>query len=149
MVNKKKLGLRLHGLGRFAGALWAFSLFVIITPYMNFINIVDPLTWFAGMAFVFAGGEFVYNALTIWPEKGKLIGLTPTIMMMILGVVNFVFAGMIFLNYFNPYTNHSEWIGFASITLGLGTLSLFITGIYEIYAGRHAVKELKAKLNIH
>lgn len=139
----------MHGLSRYAGALWAFSVWVVITPWVSFIQIVDPATWFAAMGFILAGGAFIYDALTIWPNKGQYVGLTPTIIFIIFGASNILFGGMILNGNLNPYVGTSDLMAFASVTLGLGVASLFITGTYEIYAARHAVKELKAKLNIH
>ena len=142
MVNKKKLGLRLHGLTRFAAAIWALSVWIAITPYVAFANVVDPATWFAAMGFWFAGASFIYDSLTVWPERGKFIGLTPAIMFAIFGIINIVFGLLTFTGSLNPYLG-GDLVTYASIFLGLGVVSLFIVSAYEIYAARRLMKYIK------
>ena len=137
MVNKRKLGLRLHGImTKYVPALWTASVFVGITSYASFFRIVDPLVWFTSVGFFIGGAAFLYEGLIVFPDKGKIAGMAAAIMMLVMGVVNVILGFAIFQGWFNPYFNTSALVMFSSIMLGLSTLLLFIAGTAEIILSR-------------
>ena len=146
MVNKRKLGKQVHGImTKYVPALWTFGVFVGITSYTSFLRIVDPLVYFTSVGFVIGGGAFLYEALTVWPDKGKFAGLATAILMLMLGVINFILGIAVFQGWFNPYFNTSILVLFSSVMLGLSTILLVIIGTVEIALGRRVIHLLGGK----
>ena len=146
LVNKRKLGLRLHGLmTKYLPAILTGSVFVGISNYASFLRIVDPLVWFTTLGFLVGGAAFLYEGLVVFPEKGKFAGLATAILMVAMGVINFILGLAIFMHWFNPYFNNTQLVMFASIMIGFSTILLFIAGTAEVILSRRLAHLLGGK----
>lgn len=146
MPSKKKVGIRLHAITvRFTPALWALSVWIPMVPFLGFLKVSDPVTWFATFGFLLPGLVFIYDALTILPEKGKFTGISAAVIMFALGAVNIFFSAMVWLHYFNPFSPNSALTPYAVVTLGLGIILLVAGGAIETYIGKRLGQEIKSR----
>ena len=148
MVTKKQVGVRLHAIMvRYLPAIWSFLILIPMVPALGFLNVADPITWFASIGFAIAGLVFIYDGLAIMPDKSKFNGLVASIILFVIGGANIFFAGMIWIGEFNPFVGNSDWTPFATVTLGLGVVALFISGTIELVLIKLSNKVIKEKLS--
>ena len=148
MPNKKQVGVRLHAvMVRYTPAIWSFLVLIPMVPMLGFLDVNDPATWFGSVGFALAGLVMIYDGLAIWPEKGKIQGLTASFILFVIGGANIFFSFMIWTHQFNPFVGNSAWTPFATVTLGLGVVALFISGTIELILIKLYSKVLKEKIH--
>ena len=148
MVTKKQAGVRLHTvMVRYLPAIISFLVLVPMVPALGFLNVQDPATWFGFLGFTLAGLVFVYDGLTILPDKGKINGLVASFILFVIGGANILFAILIWFGYFNPFVGDSMYTPWATVTLALGTVALFISGTIELILIKTFNSQVKAKLS--
>ena len=94
MVTKKKAGVRLHAIMvRYTPAIWSFLVLIPMVPALSFLNITDPVIWFASIGFTLAGLVFIYDGLVIFPNnKKEFQSVVASFVLFIIGGVNIFFA---------------------------------------------------------
>jgi hypothetical protein len=148
LVTKKQAGVRLHAIMvRYTPAIISFIVLIPMVPALGFLNVQDPATWLGFLGFMLAGLVFVYDGLSILPEKGKINGLVASFVLFIIGGANIVFAVMIWFGWFNPFVGSSVYTPWATVTLALGTIALFISGTIELILIKMYNTQVKAKLS--
>ena len=147
MVTKKQVGVRLHSIMvRYTPAIWSFLVLIPMVPALSILRFNDPLTMFTSIGFALAGLVMVYDGLAIWPDKGKIQGLSASFILFVIGGSNLFLSGMVFTHNFNPFVGTSSWTPFAVIVLGFGTVALFISGTIELVLNTFYKDFLKNKL---
>ena len=135
--------MTIHGLTtKFLPLYFMIIAFFFVSDYTrDSLSGIDPTDFFLGSILLFGALIFLYEGINNYPRRGTHVGSAGFVFFFLFFIANAVFSVAIFYDMYQPLEDESDVNLILQIVIGVNSIMLLSTGLYEIHKNKRYVAE--------